>query len=285
MSIKQMTSYANELERSGVGYDQGNRWSFNPLRDGKSISANGECDCSSSTAAILRAGGIDLDTQDPMYTGNFRQKASAAGMETIDVRGWSLAKILAELREGDSLLGPGHIIYAAAPDRWFSAESDERGRKTGGQTGDQTGREARFRAPYARSRGWEWILRPVFKEVVEAEPLVAPAAYSNPYVPLKEDGDWGYNTTRALQHVLKHRYNAWGMGYPLEVDGAFGAHTIRALQRVLNQKANARLAEDGVFGPATRNALQRYTDPSIGIGSFGPKSVKALQRALNNYQF
>ena len=30
MSVQLMQKYAEDLEKSGVGYDQGNRWSFNP---------------------------------------------------------------------------------------------------------------------------------------------------------------------------------------------------------------------------------------------------------------
>ena len=96
-----MQKYAEDLEKSGVGYDQGDRWSFNPARDGKSIIPYKVCDCSSSTAAIIRAGGYDLDTRDPIYTGNFYEKAKAAGFEAINVKGKTLSEIVSEYKITD----------------------------------------------------------------------------------------------------------------------------------------------------------------------------------------
>ena len=301
-----MTTYAEELDRMNIGYDQGDRWSFNPARDGNSIVANTECDCSSSCTAIARAGGYNIDTSDPIYTGNFRQKAMAAGFDATSVKGWSLDKIVIMAREGDFLLGPGHVIYVVSRNRWWSAEGDERGRNSGGKSGDQTGREARMRTPYARSRGWEWLLTPPMQTVplVETKPSEKPekpeepeepkqpeqpeprkAQFFNSFTPLNVDGDWGYATTRALQFALKNKYNAWGIGHPLAVDGVFGAHTVRALQRVLNQLRDAGLAEDGVWGQKTQHALQRYLDPALGVGTWGPRSTRALQFALNENLF
>ena len=169
MNITKMHDYSEKLNASRAGYDQGDRWSFNPARDGLSIVDNRECDCSSSCAAIARAGGWPVDTRDPIYTGNFKQKFEAAGFDPISVRGNSLSTLLSKLQPGDFLLGPGHVVYVREVNRWWSAESDERGRKSGGRAGDQTGMEARFRGPYARSKGWEWILRPV----VMADPMVS----------------------------------------------------------------------------------------------------------------
>ena len=129
MSVQLMQKYAEDLEKSGVGYDQGNRWSFNPARDGKNIVPNQECDCSSSTAAIIRAGGYDLDTRDPIYTGNFYEKAKAAGkyahgkggrkksvdrtkVRALREQGVSFRKIAEQL--GCSLSSVQRVIYGEA---------------------------------------------------------------------------------------------------------------------------------------------------------------------------
>lgn len=110
--------------------------------------------------------------------------------------------------------------------------------------------------------------------------VVKPNAFINPHTPLSVDGKWGPRTTKALQYVLKMKYNAWGLDGPLVVDGNLGKNTYRALQRVLNQKIKAGLAEDGIFGPATKRALQRYvgaTQDSI----VGPATIKSMQAKIN----
>ena len=277
-----MSSIADQLEASGPGYDQGERWDWLDKAN-RSIIPNREVDCSSGCGGIAWLAGYPVDIADPFYTGNFRQKMVAAGFEAIPVKGASLGQILGKLREGDFLLGPGHVIYARTPDRWWSAEGDERGRSRGGKAGDQTGREVRFRAPYARSKGWEWIIRPPAQGGI-AEPLAsvteAPAASGG----LAVDGQWGKATTTALQRVLKEKYGAWGIGSPLNVDGEMGRHAIRALQRVLNQQGRYGLAEDGIAGPRTRVALQNY----LGVrqdGQWGPDTTRALQSRLNANTF
>lgn len=116
-------------------------------------------------------------------------------------------------------------------------------------------------------------------------PTPAPApAYSNPFTPLTIDGAWGSRTTSALQHTLRHKYNAWGIGAPLIIDGVVGKNTYRALQRVLNQQINARLVEDGAFGPNTKRALQQYVGVTVD-GIVGRKTISAMQTKLNNRSF
>ena len=118
-----------------------------------------------------------------------------------------------------------------------------------------------------------------------AEPLVATKPlYSNPYVPLEVDGNWGRGTTRALQHCLKEKYNAWGISAPLVVDGLEGKNTYRALQRVLNQEGNYGLIEDGIAGPATKRALQHHLRVRVD-GVWGAATNRALQTRLNNNSF
>ena len=116
-------------------------------------------------------------------------------------------------------------------------------------------------------------------------PAPAPApAYRNAHTPLQVDGIWGRQTTQALQHALRHKYNAWGMGAPLVIDGVVGKNTYRALQRVLNQETKAGLNEDGLLGPQTKKALQRYLGVSAD-GIVGHATIKAMQDKLNNGSF
>jgi hypothetical protein len=293
MSIQKMSQVADRLEASGVGYDQYQRWSWLDKAN-RTIISNREVDCSAGCGGIAWLAGYPVDIADPFYTGNFRQKMVAAGFDAISIRGKLLSEIVDLSREGDFLLGPGHVVYVRSKSRWWSAERDENGRKNGGKAGDQDGRETRFRAPYARSKGWEWIIRPQ-AQAVDADPLVAttplpapkpaaPTGYRNPHVPLAVDGAWGKGTTRALQHCLKVKYNAHGLKGPLVVDGVWGKNSIRALQRVLNQEGRFRLAEDGIAGPATRRALQNYLRVRVD-GIWGPATHRALQTRLNNNSF
>lgn len=120
---------------------------------------------------------------------------------------------------------------------------------------------------------------PAPEPVPTTDPLVV-KTFNNPHTPLRVDGVWGSSTTRALQYVLKVKYNAWGLNGPLVVDGVIGRNTYRALQRLLNQEIKAGLAEDGIFGKATKRALQRYVGSSVD-GIVGPATVKAMQNKIN----
>jgi hypothetical protein len=64
---------------------------------------------------------------------------------------------------------------------------------------------------------------------------------------------------------------------PLIVDGVFGPRTCMALQRYLNTAGEASLVVDGVFGILTRKALQEYLDVRQD-GIIGPITIRALQR-------
>lgn len=81
--------------------------------------------------------------------------------------------------------------------------------------------------------------------------------------PLIVDGQWGRNTTRALQRWL---------GVP--DDGEIGPATRRALQRKLGLK------DDGSWGRVTRKTLQRQLGVSAD-GDWGRQTIRALQRQLN----
>ena len=279
MSIQAMSSIVDRLEMSGVGYDQGDRWSWLD-RQNRTIVPNKETDCSAGCGGVAWLAGYPVDINDPLYTGNFRQKMVAAGFEAIAVAGKGLSSLISLIREGDFILGPGHVVYVREPNRWWSAENDENGKSNNGKAGDQTGVEARFRSPYARSRGWQWVLRPTSSAANQDTPAKV-VETGNPFIPLVVDGERGPKTISALQYILSDVYNALGAnGEPLVVDGEIGKNTIRALQRVLNQEARAGLTEDGISGPKTVRALQARIGTTVD-GVWGKNTTRALQERLN----
>ena len=288
MSLTKMNAYADLLDASNVGYDQYERFSFNPARDGLTVIPNRECDCSSSCSAIAKAGGFNVDMRDPIYTGNFKNKLIEAGFAALDVRGWSQSKLYAAVSGGDFLLGPGHVVYIREPNRWWSAENDERGQKNSGRAGDQTGMEARYRNPYMRSRGWEWILRPA----IVADPLVAvtPPPSVDTVTPLKpRQIEWrnpstdfvrivqrivGVNPTGYYGTVTKRRVSALQANLGVEADGQFGAGTAEAY---LLSQPNMHAKSAGLHEPAVM--LLQWIVRSKVDGDFGPLTEADLKQA------
>lgn len=288
MSLTKMNAYADLLNASNVGYDQYERFSFNPARDGLSVIPNRECDCSSSCAAIAKAGGFSVDMRDPIYTGNFKNKLVEAGFAAIDVRGWSQSKLYAAVSEGDFLLGPGHVVYVREPNRWWSAENDERGQKNSGRAGDQTGMEARYRNPYMRSRGWEWILRPAI--VADPPVAVTPPPSVDTVTPLKpRQIEWrnpstdfvrivqrivGVNPTGYYGTVTKRRVSALQSKLGVGVDGLFGAG---AAEAYLLSQPNMHAKSAGLHEPAVM--LLQWIVRSKVDGGFGPLTEADLKQA------
>ena len=288
MSLTKMNAYADLLNASNVGYDQYERFSFNPARDGLTVIPNRECDCSSSCAAIAKAGGFNVDMRDPIYTANFKNKLIEAGFAAINVSGWSQSKLYAAVSEGDFLLGPGHVVYIREPNRWWSAENDERGLSTGGRAGDQTGMEARYRNPYMRSRGWEWILRPA----IAADPLVAVTPPPSPttVTPLKpREVEWrnpsvdfvrivqrivGVDPTGYYGTVTKRRVSALQAKLGVGADGLFGAGTAEAY---LLSQPNMHAGSAGLHEPAVM--LLQWIVRSKVDGAFGPLTEADLKQA------
>ncbi len=92
----------------------------------------------------------------------------------------------------------------------------------------------------------------------------AVAAHPGRRPPLVIDGQWGRNTTRALQRYLG-----------VEDDGVIGPQTRKGLQKKLG------LEPDGTWGRVTRRKLQK----ALGVetdGQIGPITIRALQRKLNS---
>lgn len=100
------------------------------------------------------------------------------------------------------------------------------------------------------------------------------------------DGEMGYNTISALQKAV---------GSP--VDGELGPNTVRALQASLNAggfaphpttppvtpPTDGKLVEDGEWGPATTNALQKKLGVTV-TGEMNEETYKALQKATGQVE-
>lgn len=254
MSVSQLIALANQLEQSGVGYDQSQRWTWLD-RQNKTILNYAEADCSAACLGLAWLAGYPVAIDGTAYTGNAEELLTAAGFTSTDISSWPLYRITSEIQTGDMLLGPGHIVLVGTPTSWLSAEHDERGASTGGQAGDQTGQEVRWRPPYMRSKGWTRRLRPPADDTVE---LATPTR-----TPLTVDGDYGPRTKRALQEWLG-----------VTVDGVIGPKTKVALQKRLKVKA------DGQIGPVTIKALQKLIGTTVD-GLWGPNTTRALQTYLN----
>lgn len=154
MTVARLQKAADRLVAARPGYDQGQRRSFyNPST--LELRAGGEVDCSMGCGWIATAvaGGM-LDLRDPFWSGNFVERLCATGL-------WRKIRFtsLSQVKAGDFVAGPGHIVFARTAKRWWSAESDERGKASGGKAGLQSGERVGYRAAYLRSRGWSWIVR------------------------------------------------------------------------------------------------------------------------------
>lgn len=103
---------------------------------------------------------------------------------------------------------------------------------------------------------------PAYGSERDVKQLDAASRGSRP--PVIVDGQWGRNTTRALQRFVGVR-----------PDGEIGPQTRKALQRKLRIDP-----ADGTWGRVTRRVLQR----TLGVkddGDWGPQTIRALQRKLN----
>lgn len=164
LTISQMTSLAKKAEGTKVGYDQGQRWSFLDKKN-KSLISNKETDCSALCAGIAYLAGYPINISGTCWTGNLDVLFKAAGWKVLKYTNKNAVKA------GDVVLKKkAHAVFAISKTEWLSAEADERGKASGGQAGDQTGKEVRIRAPYERSGGWDYILRPPADSVAPTPP-------------------------------------------------------------------------------------------------------------------
>lgn len=117
------------------GYDQAHR-------------TGPDYDCSSLTAAALRAGGFDINKDS--WTGNLYLQLLKAGFKPCT----------APWKAGDIHLKVGkHVNVSINATQVVNASSNEKGKATGGITGDQTGREICIKNYYEYSGGWDYHLR------------------------------------------------------------------------------------------------------------------------------
>lgn len=105
---------------------------------------------------------------------------------------------------------------------------------------------------------------PLKKATLPTKPPVAPTKIYAPIPTLRQNAKNNETQVRALQVAC----NFWGwrdaLGRTLIVDGDFAAKTaqaVMAMQRALNETA------DGVYGPRTAAAFQRFLDTMVALNS------------------
>lgn len=149
-----MISLARQIRPNKIGYDKGKRWTWLDKKN-RRIIAKKSCDCSSLSAGLAYLAGWDVDLSGSCWTGNIAVLMKNAG--------WKVFKFtkISDVIAGDMVVKKGaHVIVALSKTEWLSAQSNEKGGGYGGQLGDQTGKEVVIRAPYNRTGGWDYILRP-----------------------------------------------------------------------------------------------------------------------------
>lgn len=157
-TIAELVAAADFYNALRLGYDQSNRWDLTP---------NGETDCSALCGSIIKKAGYPIVLTGTFYTGNFAQRAKAAGFAVI--RFVSLKQI----KTGDFLVTPGHHVeFVYNVNTFFSARFDERGKASGGKSGNQNGRETGFVPANVRTGGWTYICRPPADTSIPTPPVV-----------------------------------------------------------------------------------------------------------------
>lgn len=178
MTIARLQRAADQLAAvkvANAGYDQSQRRTFYDQKTLR-LRPGGELDCSMGCGWIAaQIAGELLDLADPFWSANFVRRLVETGL-------WREIKFagLSQVRPGDFVAGPGHVVFARDRSRWWSAESDERGRSSGGKAGWQPGEKVGYRKPYLRSRGWTSIVRLVSPSVLLRQALDAHAAGKSP---------------------------------------------------------------------------------------------------------
>ena len=192
MTVKEAVKVGKHLATRNFGYGQDDRtsaWNDNGKLGIAGLREPGDTDCSFSTALAYYLGGIIPRSvlKGSFYTGNAANVLAKTGMfHRINVQKLTLDQIKAKSKTGDSIVGPGHMMFCVGPNQWVSFETTEKGTSTGGKKGDQTGREGRIRGLYLRGSssrtkgksktGWVDLLRPKSRDTFMAMIL---AAYAN----------------------------------------------------------------------------------------------------------
>lgn len=270
MTVARLQKACDLVEASNPGYDQGNRWSFFDRKTLK-LKSRGELDCSSGCGAIAALAGYPVNLTDPFYSGNFVERMISTGLFKA-IRFTTVGKV----KPGDFLVGPGHVVFVRDQKRWWSAESDERGKASGGKAGDQTGRETRFRAPYGRARGWSTIVRLISPKVFLRQAI---DAYANGSAQARTlqllrtrapwDGPrwtWMFDQWRAIDRGVRLKFDPYtvraGERHAFVVLGSALASSGRPSAKF---EARLQLAYDALTACPTATVLITGGAPKAGI--------------------
>lgn len=259
-----MTQIAQELYDKGTGYSQARRASALDF-DKLAIRPNQDTDCSFAQGIIwVKAGLIPVSVlRGTFYSGNIASVAKRHGFQIISLAGKSLSQIKSLMREGDALVGPGHVVHVGPNGRVLSWEQNELGKASGGKPGRQPGEKVGWRNMYARSRGWAYLMRP---PAVKVDP-VGKAKQGNTEAKVAKK-----KRTPKRQSTLPVSVQQRIAG--AKVDGKRGPETVsklKALQKRLG------VAQDGVWGPITARAYLA-SKGNLRRGSVGPW-VRVIQHA------
>ena len=300
MTAATATLVAKKLATGNFGYGQDDRTSAladNGKMGVAGLREPGDTDCSFSVGIIYYlAGFIDRSVlRGTFYTGNIAIKLKATGMyKLIRVSGWSLARLKADARECDAIVGPNHVVYALGGGKCVSFEVTEKGTSTGGAKGDQTGKEGRIRDLYARSRGWTYIIRPytpaelagqlvgryaagqstsdAVARVVRRSPYDGPlwAAFMASWAKLDRGMMLAYTADQVVVPSVGHAYVVLGSG--LKPDGTMPAKMLRRLKLAkaaldLNPTSKVVVSGGKLKAGVTEAGLGRDWLISQGIGS------------------
>ena len=232
-------------ENDCIGYDQDQRTTFwEQLRkvgyEPSKIRVRCEADCSSSTAAIVKATGHLLGDKklqgvsEWMWTGNEREQLQRAGFVIITggVRDPS------KLMEGDIQFNDAHhtnIFVSDAKPRKLDVDgwagpltiSEWQTQLGGAIDGVISGQVKTYRENLWAIESITWTEEGSYLvELVQRKCIRAGISCG----PSGANGIMGPDTVKAIQKLLNQ------MGEKLEVDGYFGNETVKALQRTLNGK-------------------------------------------------
>lgn len=264
------------------------------LSDGTTTTVHGgDYDCSEAIRMCYVAAGV-LPRGCYMWTGNEHQLLTSHGFAQVAP---------SDARVGDVLWRAGHtemIVMVNGTLQQAGFRISERG-TISGQKGDQTGHESTYSA--VMPNRWSRCYRYAGSQPAGSNPQpTTPVATTRPAHKVAVDGYIGRSSVSEMQAQLgtpvdgvisgqysgnkKYLYRCtsinWGNG---------GSTMVKKLQRGLNRYGNYRLAEDGVLGPASVIALQKWMRSYCGYkkhsidGYLGPDTAYNIQNALNANKF
>lgn len=164
ITVAGLNEAADELAAASLGYSQGAVARRSHLdRKNRRIVKRKDGDCSMTCGSMAYVAGVPVNLADPFWTGNIVGRLVASGyykrIKVPTSLNRNLKALTAFLKPGDTLRGPGHVIYVRSASRWWSAEHDERGKKSGGKPGWQKGEKVGYRNPYLRAKLWTEVAR------------------------------------------------------------------------------------------------------------------------------